>query len=62
MLTRYDLVGKAIGQVLGYGSEVFLHQVRGKLLDGLKVTGRFLPMTEKIKNAYKTEVIRFLRS
>lgn len=25
MLTRYDMVGKAIGQVFGYWSEVFLH-------------------------------------
>ena len=62
MLARYDLVGKAIGQVFGYGSEVFLHQIRENLLGRLQVTDRFLPTSEIIKNAHKTEVVSFLRS
>ncbi|MEO9295500.1 MAG: hypothetical protein ABI347_07870 [Nitrososphaera sp.] len=62
MLARYDLVGKAIGQVFGYGSEVFLHQVRENILEKLPVTDRLLPPSEIIKNAYKTEVVSFLRS
>lgn len=62
LLARYDLVGKAIGQVFGYGSEVFLHQVRENILKKLPVTDCFLSTSEIIKNAYKTEVVSFLRS
>ncbi|MER3408172.1 MAG: hypothetical protein C4292_05385 [Nitrososphaera sp.] len=32
VLTRFDLISRAIGQVFGYGSEVFLHEIRENLL------------------------------
>lgn len=60
MLARYDLVGKATGQV--FVLEVFLHQIRENILKKLPVTDRLLPTSEIIKNACKTEVASFLRS
>jgi hypothetical protein len=62
VIARYDLVDKAIGQVCGYGSEVFLHYIRENLLESLPGTDPFLPTAEIIKNAYKEEVLSFLRN
>lgn len=53
-------VGEAIGRLCGYGSEVFLHQIRENLLESFPGTDRLLPTVEIIKNAYKGEALSFV--
>lgn len=62
VLTRYDLVSKAISQTFGYGSEVFMHEIRANLLKNLPHMDHTLPTEEIIHRAYKVEALRFVRN
>lgn len=64
VLTRFDLISRAIGQVFGYGSEVFLHEIRENILKSLPAAQAdyAVPTAEIIKNAYKAEVLQSVRN
>lgn len=64
VLTRFDLVSRAIGQVFGYGSEVFLHEIRENILKSLPGAPADYAMStaEIIKNAYKAEALQSVRN
>jgi hypothetical protein len=59
VLTRYDLISKAIGQIFGYGSEVFLHEIRENLLQSLLHLDRTLGTAQIVEEAFKFEALRF---
>lgn len=59
LLTRYDLISMAIRQVFGYGSEVFLHEIRESLLENLPHLDRSLSTAQIVEEAYKFEVLKF---
>ena len=60
VLTRYDLISKAIGQTFGYGSEVFLHQVRQNLLGCFPCDDQSISTLDIIRNAYRKETLQFI--
>ncbi|AIF84212.1 hypothetical protein NTE_02158 [Candidatus Nitrososphaera evergladensis SR1] len=62
VLTRYDLVSKAISQTFGYGSEVFMHEIRANLLRSLPHLDHSLSTIEIIRQAHKLEALRFVRN
>jgi hypothetical protein len=59
LLTRYDLLSMAIRQVFGYGSEVFLHEIRESLLESLPHLDRSFGTAAIVEEAYKFEVLKF---
>ena len=62
VLTRYDLISKAIGQTFGYGSEVFLHQVRQNLLGCFPCDNPAISTMDIIRNAYRNEALQLIRT
>nr|WP_294805427.1 hypothetical protein [uncultured Nitrososphaera sp.] len=62
VLTRYDLISKAISQTFGYGSEVFMHEIRANLLRNLPHLDNSLSTAEIIYLAHKAEALRFVRN
>lgn len=61
VLTRYDLISKAVKQILGYGSEVFLHEFRENLLENLPHLDRTLGTAQIVQEACRYEVLRFAK-
>lgn len=61
VLTRYDLISKAVKQILGYGSEVFLHEFRENLLEKLPHLDRTLGTAQIVEEACRYEVLRFAK-
>ncbi|MEM2140811.1 hypothetical protein [Nitrososphaera sp.] len=59
LLTRYDLISVAIRQVFGYGSEVFLHEIRESLLESLPHLDRSLGTARIVEETHKFEVLKF---
>lgn len=62
VLTRYDLISKAICQTFGYGSEVFLHQVRQNLLGCFPCDNTAISTIDIIRNAYRNEALQLIRT
>lgn len=62
VLTRYDLISRAISQTFGYGSEVFMHETRANLLRSLPHLDNSLTTAEIIHQAHKIEALRFVRN
>jgi hypothetical protein len=59
LLTRCDLISTAVRQVFGYGSEVFLHEIRESLLESLPHLDRSLGTAQIVEEAYRFEVLKF---
>ncbi|AIC15099.1 hypothetical protein [Nitrososphaera viennensis] len=62
VLTRYDLISRAISQTFGYGSEVFMHEIRANLLRSLPHLDNSLTTAEIIHLTHKIEALRFVRN
>ncbi len=59
LMSRYDLVSKAIKQTFGYGSEVFLHGIRNSLLESLPHVAPTTATPQLIEEAYRFEALMF---